>query len=212
MKTSLVVLLAALALAPAGLAAYPTPLAVQGGAGVQAADGTRYTVLAAGPDTRLFAGTRSRTIHGHFGIPRLTQAGQMGGLSRDGRTLVLQNMGVRDLSRFVVVRTSDVATLQTVVLHGTFGFDALSPDAGRLYLIQHGSTEDVQHYVVRAYDLRARRLLPGRIADKTQQGWTMQGWAVSRATGADGRWAYTLYANPGGSVWKRVNRVSWKVG
>jgi hypothetical protein len=26
----------------------------------------------------------------------------------------------------------------------------------------------------------------------------MQGWPISRAESADGRWAYTLYANPGG--------------
>src|SRR6266852_7348844 len=67
-----------------------------------------------------------------------------------------------------------------------------------LYLIQHSSTQDIQHYVVRAYDLNAHKLLPGRIADKTQKSWVMQGWAVSRVTSASGRWVYTLYANPGG--------------
>ena len=51
---------------------------------------------------------------------------------------------------------------------------------------------------MRAYDLATHTLLPGRIADKTQKSWVMQGWAVSRATTADGRWDYTLYANPGG--------------
>ncbi len=193
---------ALLALAPAARAAYPTPFAVQGGTGVKGADGTRYLASAAGTDTRVVAlrgdSAPLRTLHGRFGIPRLTQDGQMGGLSRDGRTLVLQSMGIHPVTRFVVLRTSDLATLQTVVLHGAFGFDALSPDASRLYLIQHTSAEDIQHYVVRAYDLRAHRLLPARIADKTQRSWVMQGWAVSRATSVDGRWAYTLYANPGG--------------
>ncbi len=51
---------------------------------------------------------------------------------------------------------------------------------------------------MRAYDLATHTLLPGRIADKTQKSWVMQGWAISRAATADGRWAYTLYANPGG--------------
>jgi hypothetical protein len=208
MKTPLLAFLAALALVPpalalvpSALAAYPTPFAEQGGLGVQARDGARYTATAAGPNTLLHAirpQPLTRTLHGHFGVPRLTQSGQMGGLSRDGRTLVLQSMGVRSVTRFVVVGTSDLTTLQTIVLHGAFGFDALSPNATRLYLIQHTSAEDIQHYVVRAYDLRAHRLLPGRIADKTQKDWLMQGFAVSRATTADGRWAYTLYANPGG--------------
>ena len=40
--------------------------------------------------------------------------------------------------------------------------------------------------------------MPGRIADKTQKGWVMQGWPTARATTADGRWVYTLYSNPGG--------------
>jgi DNA-binding beta-propeller fold protein YncE len=83
-------------------------------------------------------------------------------------------------------------------LKGNFAFDALSPDGSKLYLIQHRSEQDVQHYTVRAYDLNAHKLLPGRIADKTQKGWLMQGWPVSRTTSDSGRWAYTLYANPGG--------------
>jgi hypothetical protein len=56
----------------------------------------------------------------------------------------------------------------------------------------------VQHYIVRAYDLDAHALMPGRIADKTQKNWVMQGWSVDRATAPSGRWVYTLYANPGG--------------
>ena len=51
---------------------------------------------------------------------------------------------------------------------------------------------------MRAYDLSAHKLLAGRVADKTQRNWVMQGWAVDRATTPEGRWAYTLYANPGG--------------
>jgi hypothetical protein len=57
---------------------------------------------------------------------------------------------------------------------------------------------DVSRYVVRAYDLGRGRLLPGRIADRTQRGWVMQGMPVSRATSEGGRWVYTLYTNPGG--------------
>jgi len=35
-------------------------------------------------------------------------------------------------------------------------------------------------------------------AGKLDPSGLVKGWAVDRATSADGRWAYTLYANPGG--------------
>ncbi len=92
----------------------------------------------------------------------------------------------------------DLGIRDQIVLKGTFAFDALSPDGSKLYLIEHKSVQDMQHYIVRAYDLNAHALVPGRIADKTQKSWVMQGWAVSRVSTTDGRWAYTLYANPGG--------------
>ena len=205
-RLALVSLVAAsLAAVPAASAAYPAPFAVQGGGGVSGPHGVRFEALGAGASTRVDAVADSsgrlraeRTIAGAYGIPTLTQDGLPGGLSRDGSLLVLQSMGLADVSRFALVRTSDLGLVRTIRLRGTFGFDALSPDRSRLYLIEHTSAQDVQHYVVRAYDLRRGRLLPGRIADKTQKGWVMQGWAVSRATTGNGRWAYTLYANPGG--------------
>ena len=141
---------------------------------------------------------RQQTVSGAFGVPVLTQSGFAGGLFHDGSALVLQNVGLERTSRFVILDTQSLATRDTIALKGTFGFDALSPDGSRLYLIQHTSTDDIEHYIVRAYDLATHTLLPGRIADKTQKSWVMQGWAISRATTADGRWDYTLYANPGG--------------
>ena len=60
------------------------------------------------------------------------------------------------------------------------------------------TSQDLSRYVVRAYDVEQRRLLPGRIADRTQRSWVMQGYAMTRTTSGDGRWAYTLYQNPGG--------------
>ena len=128
----------------------------------------------------------------------ITQNGPGGGMFRDGSTFVLQSIGLNPSTQFVLLSTQDLSTRDRISLKGTFGFDALSPDGSMLYLIQHSSTQDIQHYVVRAYDLSAHKLLPGRIADKTQKSWVMQGWAVSRVTSASGRWVYTLYANPGG--------------
>jgi hypothetical protein len=196
-----------LAWASTAFAAYPGPVATQGGPGVLSRDGTlRFVAANDGSRTLLRAirrsdGTvaRSRSLPSAFGISVLSPNGGYGeGLSHDGKTLVLQSMGFGPRTRFVIIDTGDLSTRDTISLRGTFAYDALSPDGSRLYLIQHTSVQDVEHYIVRAYDLKEHALLPGRIADKTQKSWIMQGWSVSRATTANGRWVYTLYANPGG--------------
>ena len=203
---SLLVVIGALALAPVASAAYPAPFAVQGGAGLFSLDSSvRFVAFKAGLNTRLAAldaqggaTVSSRTVSGAFGIATLTQSGLAGGLFHDGSAFVLQSVGLNSTSRFIIVGTKDLVPRQTITLKGTFGFDAVSPDGSKLYLIQHTSTQDFQHYIVRAYNVNTRKLLPGRVADKAQKSWVMQGWAVDRVTTPDGRWAYTLYTNPGG--------------
>jgi hypothetical protein len=200
------VVLAALAVVTAASAAFPAPYAAQGGNGVLSNDHLmRFVAIGAGESTVIRAAkasggevVMSQTIAGSFGVPMLTQNGPGGGMFRDGSTFVLQSIGLEPTTQFAFLSTQDLSTRDRISLKGTFGFDALSPDGSMLYLIQHSSTQDIQHYVVRAYDLNAHKLLPGRIADKTQKSWVMQGWAVSRVTSASGRWVYTLYANPGG--------------
>ncbi len=200
------VVLGALAIVPSASAAYPAPYAAQGGNGVLSNDGSmRFVAIGAGQSTIVRASTTdagtvamSQTISGAYGVPMITQNGPGGGMFRDGSTFVLQSIGLNPTTQFALLRTQDLSTRDQISLKGTFGFDALSPDGSMLYLIQHSSTQDIQHYIVRAYDLKAHKLLPGRIADKSQKSWVMQGWAVSRVTSANGRWVYTLYANPGG--------------
>jgi hypothetical protein len=199
-------ILGALAVVSVASAAYPAPFALQGGQGVLSTDGSvRFVASGAGESTLVRAyktkdgsTLMSQSVTGSFGVPMLTSTGPGGGMFRDGSTFVLQSMGLHDTTQFVLLRTVDLGVRDQIALKGTFAFDALSPDGSKLYLIQHTSVEDIQHYIVRAYDLDAHQLIPGRIADKTQKSWVMQGWAVDRATTADGRWAYTLYANPGG--------------
>jgi hypothetical protein len=200
------VVLVALAVVPAASAAFPAPYAAQGGNGVLSNDHLmRFVAIGAGESTVVRAAkasggeiAMSQTIAGSFGVPMMTQNGPGGGMFRDGSTFILQSIGLEPTTQFVLLRTQDLSTRDQISLKGTFGFDALSPDGSMLYLIQHSSTQDIQHYVVRAYDLNAHKLLPGRIADKTQKSWVMQGWAVSRVTSTSGPWVYTLYANPGG--------------
>ena len=199
--------LGALAVAPSALAAYPPPYAAQGNPGVLNNDGSlRYVAFDAGGDATVISaiktsdGSRlqSANVAGSFGIPMLTNYGLAGGVFRDGSAFVLQSTKVASPTRFMILNTNDLSARDSITLKGVFGFDALSPDGSKLYLIQHRTANDLQHYIVRAYDLSTRTLLPGRIADKTQKSWVMQGWAVTRATSSNGRWVYTLYANPGG--------------
>jgi hypothetical protein len=92
------VVLAALVLPSSALAAYPTPYANQGSPGVLSRDGTLRFVAydAPGPTTLLAAvdagdgsRLRSSSLPGSFGVPMLTYNGVSGGLSHDGKTLVL---------------------------------------------------------------------------------------------------------------------------
>jgi len=204
-------LLAALVLAPAALADGPgvSPGVDYGGDGVVSASGlVRYTTLSAARSTLLQATAtrdgrvlRWRPLPGAFGIPLVTYGGTTGGLSRDGRLLVLAQPGFAPPPHVVTsFRLVDPTTLRyaTISLHGSFAFDALSPGAKRLYLIQHVSATNFTRYVVRAYDIARRRLLPGTIADRTQRDWVMQGSPLARTTSVNGRYVYTLYTNSGG--------------
>jgi hypothetical protein len=131
--------------------------------------------------------------------------GEPGGLSPDGQLLVLveppQYTSLRTRSRFAILPTAGLGKATTITLPGEFGFDAISPDRRTLYLIQHVSNRDLVRYVVRAYDLRAHRLLPGAIVDKRNVDEVMRGYPVARATSPTGRWVYTLYTKgPGSSL------------
>jgi len=136
---------------------------------------------------------RSVTLKGVYGVPEVAYDGTAGGLSRDGKTLILSTFpGAAATTRFLVVDTRTLAVRYTIRLGGFWSFDALSPDMRTLYLIQFSPTEVGLHYLVRAYDLRARKLVKGAVADKGEPG-PMAGLPMSRVVTADGTWAYTLY-------------------
>jgi hypothetical protein len=143
---------------------------------------------------------RWNTVPGVFGIPTVAWVGSAGGLSADGKTLVLASQSPRSIhgtTRFVLLKTRTLRPWPMIVLRGSFSFDALAPDASTLYLIQYTSAQDYTRYRVRAYDLAKGRLVPGAIVDRREPDEQMSGGPVTRATTADGRWAYTLYARDG---------------
>ena len=205
----LAVAAAALVAAPAALADGPM-FVTQDGTGVVHGS-LRYVAVntTSGRGTDLVeVSTRDHSvgpalrIPGEWGLP-YTAAGAEG-LSHDGRTLVLgrAGIGISSPSRFLIVDPRRMRVIRTIALHGYFSYDALSPDASRLYLIQytHGRSQDTSRYIVRAYDMRANRLLPGKIAarDEDDDEETMAGYAMTRTTSAGGRWVYTLYQKPSG--------------
>ncbi len=210
----LAVAVAALVAASAASADGGPMLVSQGGIGVASPthpglhyvtvpDGARGTLLET-IDTAAGGGVFGWSrFAGSWGIPSVgTTLSSAQGLSHDGRTLVLASLGgpYASPSRFLVLDVRRMRPVRTIVLKGSFSFDALSPDASRLYLIRYASSRDLSHYVVRAYDMRRGRLLPGKIADRSEHEETMAGMPLTRTTSADGRWVYTLYQKPSGEL------------
>jgi hypothetical protein len=204
--------LAALVCVAASGAAGGPLFTVYGGTGVATHDGKlHYVTITDGARGTLLETVRSADssvgpwirFKGSWGIPSVGAVAPTGqGLSRDGRTLVLAaNAGpYTSRSRFLILNVPRMTIRQRVTLAGSFSYDALSPDGSRLYVVQYaaGWSGDFEHYVVRAYDLRRQRLLPGKIVDRKEKEETMAGSPLTRATSADGRWVYTLYAKPSG--------------
>jgi len=172
------------------------------------ASGQRYVTLAAGRGATLVARVmkdggrvlRSRVLHARLTIPAVALDGTAGGLSADDRTLAL----IRPRTAFPQRRTwlalLDARRLRVremLTLRGDFSFDALSPDGRTMYLIEYLSRRDPTRYAVRAFDMRAERLLRAPIVDPREPSERMRGMPITRATSPDGRWEYTLYDGAG---------------
>src|SRR4249920_234178 len=187
----------------------PSAGVAQGGSGVMWG-ALRYVALPAPGGTSVAqiapsSGTVNGfvSLRGSWGIPIVAFDGTTAGVSAGGQTLVLAE-GSQTLlparSRFALVNPVKMRVQRVVTLRGAFFFDAISPDGGTMYLIQHTSARDIFRYAVRAYDLRSDRLEPGAIVDKREPDERMAGYPVSRAATADGVWAYTLYQKPSGRL------------
>jgi hypothetical protein len=183
-------------------------LPVQGGNGITVPGSQfRYVVVAAGRDTVIkrlpVGGGRADAairVSGHYGIPGVDASGGLTGLSADGRTLVLAQITMNAVPRSMRVLVLDAPRLTvraTIALRGWATVDAISPNGRWLYLIEYQNS-NVGNYSVRAYDLRAHRLLAEPIVDPHDRDEAMTGFPITRVTSADGRWDYTLYDRPSG--------------
>ncbi|HST26050.1 MAG TPA: hypothetical protein VLJ76_08660 [Gaiellaceae bacterium] len=173
----------------------------ENGTGVASPDGTvRYVTLADGSKTLLeVVNARNGSVEnwvwlkGVFALPAIGWAAD--GLSADGKTLVLTTYPWVGRSKtFLVLRVPNLTTKRVVTLKGAWSYDAISPNALTLYLIQG----QPGRYLVRAYDLHQGRLLKRVIADRREQG-PMTGSPVTRAASPGGRWDYTLYLRGNGT-------------
>jgi len=147
-------------------------------------------------------------LRGTYYLPAVAADGSTAGLSADGK-LVLTTMPRRfppKRSGFAVLdtrlflnhprRDSDAPrhAITRFNLKGAYGFDAISPDGSRIYLIHSFFDRRRRgNYEVRALDATTGRLQPRPIVDPEEPDERMQGSPVSRVADADGRWAYTLY-------------------
>ncbi len=198
MKTPLRTLTCALAVASAcaaaPAAANPGLQRVAGGPGASA-------TLKNGVLTMHWPGGSSRAqVPPGYVLPEVTVGGQLGGVSFDGRTVVLSytRQGEGGHSRFLVAEPGQKLTALT--FDGTVAFDAVAPRGSTIYLTRRASATDATRYKVLAYNISSRTLDPvltkivfSASGGEKPDGWTMQGQPLTRTSASDGRWTYTLY-------------------
>jgi hypothetical protein len=185
------------------------PGLVQGASGVLDASGAlRYVTLATSRSTvvaviRVRSGrvVRSNVLRGFYGVPIVAWDGSTGGVSGDGRSLVLASYGPpprqAGVTSFVVLNAQTLRKAHTFRLSGSWAYDAVSPDGSTIYLVEYLSAGQSPHYRVRSPDTETGRLDPDPIVDRREDDVLMRGQPVTRRLSTDGRWAYTLYARGG---------------
>ena len=143
----------------------------------------------------------SLRLPGRWTLPATVIGGAPDAATADGRTLVLARAGAR-ATRFALVDASLRRAPRTITLPGRFAFDAIAPDARRMFLIE---PRPGGHYLVRNYDLVRDELMPGAVIDKLEGEWQMEGQPVARAVPAAREWVYTLYRKDEGPFVHALN-------
>ena len=143
----------------------------------------------------------SLRLPGRWTLPATVIGGAPDAATADGRTLVLARASAR-AARFARVDASLRRAPRTITLPGRFAFDAIAPDARRMFLIE---PRPGGHYLVRNYDLVRDELMPGAVIDKLEGEWQMEGQPVARAVPAASEWVYTLYRKDEGPFVHALN-------
>jgi WD40 repeat protein len=137
----------------------------------------------------------STQLDGIYLLPPIGPGGLPGGLSHDGRRLVLQGEPEPRASRFAVLDAASLDLIADIVLPGSFTYDVLSPDGSVLYLLEYLESDHSGSYQVRALDLDLGRLRQELVVDKVTLRSAMEGHPVAQLLDTDGRISYTVYHN-----------------
>jgi hypothetical protein len=166
--------------------------------GVTSAD-WRHLYIAMGSTLTDINPNSGATLHtlrlpGDYHLPFATMTGMPGGLSQNGRWLVVQAFddtpeGPPKASHLLVIDTSYAKVPVRIDLPGAFEFDAISNDGRRVFLIEVVSASI---YRVRFYELGVG-LNPNIVVDKSDGTEAMTGLRVSGVPSPDGQWLFSLY-------------------
>jgi DNA-binding beta-propeller fold protein YncE len=150
-------------------------------------------------DTNPETGGTQRTLplRRHYELPRATMSGVPGGMSQNGKWLVLEAwdrdaLNVATATHLLLVDTSFASQPVPVELKGNFDFDAISNNGQNLFLIEYLAP---QKYRVRLYRVGLKALDENIVVEKGKsQTSTMAGVKLMSVPSPDGEWLYTLYA------------------
>jgi hypothetical protein len=126
-----------------------------------------------------------------YALPQTTFDGRPGGLSQDGRWLVLDQSGATARSSFLLVNTNTREITHRVNFDGWYEFDAIDNSGTRLYLIHHFADQPGR-YEVAKYSFPTGEM-QSPIIEKTGKLRVMQGNRVSTLPDPNGHWQYSLY-------------------
>jgi hypothetical protein len=141
------------------------------------------------------SGTVLRTLQlpGSYEMPPATLGGAPGGLSQNGRYLVLQMAGQATASHMLLIDTQLFNVAKRIDLNGKFEFDAVNNTGQGVYVIEYPNAAD-SYYHVRVYEVLAGRLGAYTVVDKGGPNEVMTGVRLSGVFSPDGQWLYSLYA------------------
>ena len=157
-----------------------------------------YSVVGASlVDTDPQTGATLNTIllPGNFRLPVATITGVPGGMSPDGRWLVVESFEgptntVPTTTHMLMIDTAASKVMHRVNLNGYFHFDAVSNDGLRLYLIQYLNGKE---YYVRLYDVSGGALDANIVVDKSDGNQAMAGVRLSGVASPDGHTLFSMY-------------------
>jgi hypothetical protein len=135
------------------------------------------------------ASRRSMQVGASFHLPPATASGMPGGLSPNGRWLVVERSDQRT-THMLVIDTVALTVTHEVDLTGDFEFDAIDNSGSGLYLIQHLNDRE---YYVRLYDLAAGALTDNIVIDKSDGNQAMTGLRLSGVPSIGGHWLFSMY-------------------